>query len=141
MATKKYKFTINGTDYESEIISIDDNIASIEINGTPFEVLIHRDVKEAKTPTLVRSVVKEPVKDIEKKAVIAKSLIKSPLPGIITKIHVSAGDSVKKNQVLYSLEAMKMENEIKAEREGVISSVKISVGQAILQDEVIMEMN
>ena len=141
MATKKYKFTINGTDYQSEIISIDDNLASIEINGTSYEVLIHRDVKEVKTPTLIRSVVKEPVREIEKSTTGAKVSVKSPLPGIITKIHVSAGDSVKRNQVLYSLEAMKMENEIKAEREGVVSLIKVSIGQAVMQDELIMEMN
>ncbi|MCU0407539.1 MAG: acetyl-CoA carboxylase biotin carboxyl carrier protein subunit [Bacteroidales bacterium] len=138
---KKFKFTINGTDYESEILSLENNLALIEVNGTPYEVVLHRETKESKTPTLVRSEVKEPVKGIEKKNVVTKALVKSPLPGIITKINVSPGDKVIKNQVLYCLEAMKMENQIKSEREGTVSAVKVTVGQAVLQEEVIIELD
>jgi biotin carboxyl carrier protein len=138
---KRFRFTINGTDYESEIISIENNLALIEVNGTPYEVVLHRETKESKTPTLVRSEVKEPVKKIEKKIVITRSLVKSPLPGIITKIVVAPGDIVKKNQVLYCLEAMKMENQIKSDRDGTVTAVKAAVGQAVLQEEVIMEMD
>lgn len=138
---KKFKFTINGTDYESEILSLENNLALIEVNGTPYEVVLHRETKESKTPTLVRSEVKEPVKGIEKKNVVTKALVKSPLPGIITKINVSPGDKVIKNQVLYCLEAMKMENQIKSDRDGTVTAVKAAVGQAVLQEEVIMEMD
>lgn len=138
---KNYKFTINGTQYESEIFSLEGNIAKIEINGTPYEVIIHKEVKAVKTPTIIRSAVKEAPKNIEKKSGGAKTEIKSPLPGIIVSIAVKPGDIVTKNQKLFSLEAMKMENEIKAERDGTIISVKISVGQSVLQEEVIMEMD
>lgn len=51
------------------------------------------------------------------------------------------GEYVSKNQRLFSLEAMKMENEIKAERDGVIAGIRVTEGQSVLQDEVIMEMN
>ena len=30
---KKFKFTINGNQYEAEIISIEDNIAEVAVNG------------------------------------------------------------------------------------------------------------
>ena len=80
-------------------------------------------------------------KEIEKKTGGPKTEVKSPLPGLIVKIFVKPGDSVSKNQPLFTLEAMKMENEIKAERDGVISGVKVSPGQTVLQDEVIMEMD
>jgi biotin carboxyl carrier protein len=138
---KNYKFTISGTQYEVDILSIEGNIAKIEVNGTPYLVEIQREIKHAKTPTIVRSAIKDPHKGIEKKSGGAKTVIKSPLPGIIISIFVKAGDEVKKNQKLFSLEAMKMENEIKAERDGKVASISVSPGQTVLQEEIIMEMD
>jgi biotin carboxyl carrier protein len=138
---KNYKFTISGNTYEVDIIDVEGDIAKIEVNGTPYMVEIHQQVKSAKTPTLVRSVMKEPQKDIEKRSDGPMSVVKSPLPGIIIGISVKPGDAVKKGQKLLVMEAMKMENEIKSEKDGVISSVKVSQGQSVLQDEVLIEMS
>jgi biotin carboxyl carrier protein len=138
---KNYKFVINGTQYEVDILSLEGGKAEIEVSGTHYVVEIQREVRQAKTPTIVRSVAKEPHKEIEKKSGGPKTAIKSPLPGIIVNIFVKPGDIVKKNQKLFSLEAMKMENEIKAERDGVVSTVKVTPGQSVLQEEVVLEMN
>jgi glutaconyl-CoA/methylmalonyl-CoA decarboxylase subunit gamma len=138
---KNYSFTINGVKYEVDIQSVDGNLARLEVNGKQYTVDIHREIKQVKTPVIIRSNAKEVSKEIEKKTGGAKTEIKSPLPGIIVKIFVAKGEEVKKNQKLFSLEAMKMENEIKAERDGVIENIKITCGQSVLQDEVVMEMN
>jgi biotin carboxyl carrier protein len=138
---KKFSFSINGANYEVDIQSVAGNSAKLQVNGESFDVEIHREIKQAKTPVIVRSPVKEASKEIEKRMGGAKTEIKSPLPGIIVKIFVNPGEEVKKNQKLFSLEAMKMENEIKAERDGVVASVKVSPGQSVLQEEVVMEMN
>ena len=138
---KNYKFTIHGIEYEVDIVSVEGNRATIEVNGTAYSIDIQRDVKQVKTPTIVRSPFKEPQKEIEKKIGGAKTEIKTPLPGIIVKIFVKPGDEVKKDQILFSLEAMKMENEIKAERDGVIAAIRAAEGQSVLQEEVILEMN
>ena len=55
----------------------------------------------------------------------------APMPGTILNVLVSAGDSVKKGQVLMILEAMKMENEIMAAQDGVIAGVHVSKGDAV----------
>lgn len=138
---KNYKFTISGNTYEVDIIDVEGDLAKIEVNGTPFMVEIHRPVKQAKTPTLVRPVLREPHKTIEKKEGGPKISVKSPLPGIIIEVAVKPGDFVKKGQKLIVMEAMKMENAIKAEADGEIVSVKVSAGQAVLQDELLIEMN
>ncbi len=138
---KNYKFTISGHKYEVDILDVDSSIAKIEVNGTPYLVEIHNEVKHAKTPTLVRSHMRDPQKKIEKKDSGAKVLVKAPLPGIILELAVKEGDQVKKGQKLAVMEAMKMENEIKAEKDGEILSVKVSQGQSILQDELIIEMS
>lgn len=138
---KSYKFTIDGNKFEVDIVQIEGNIAKIEVNGTTFNVEIHRQVQAVKTPVLVRPAVKEPQKQIEKKVGGAKTSVKAPLPGIILKFLVKPGDAVQKGQKLFIMEAMKMENEIKAERDGVIMAIKVTEGQSVLQEEVIMEMD
>jgi biotin carboxyl carrier protein len=138
---KKYSFSINGADYNVEIQSVEGSQARLEVNGKIYNVEIRREVTQVKTPVIIRSRISDVSKDIEKKTGGPKTEIKSPLPGIIVKIFVTKGEEVKKNQKLFSLEAMKMENEIKAEREGVIESIKAVQGQTVLQDQVVMEMN
>ena len=137
---KNYKFTISGNSYEVDILEVEGDLAKIEVNGTPYLVEIHRDIKQVKTPTLVRPVLKEPSKKIEKKETGSKTIIKAPLPGVILELAVKEGDQVVKGQKLAVMEAMKMENEIKAEKDGEIIAVKVSQGQSVLQDEVIIEM-
>jgi biotin carboxyl carrier protein len=138
---KKLNFTIEGTEYEVDIQSVEGTKVRLEVNGKPYNVEIHREMKQAKTPVIIRSQVKEVSKDIEKKTGGPRTEIKSPLPGVIVKIFVKEGEDVVKNQKLFSLEAMKMENEIKAERDGIIGKVFVTSGQSVLQEEVVMEMN
>lgn len=138
---KNFKFTINGIRYDVDVLSLEGNIARIEVNGTSYQVEIHKELKQAKTPVIVRSPVKEPQKDIEKRSGGPRTEVRSPLPGIITGIFVSPGEEVRKGQKLFSLEAMKMENEISAERDGLIAAVRVVKGQTVLQEEVIIEMN
>jgi biotin carboxyl carrier protein len=138
---KNFKFLIKGKKYVVNVISLDGNVAKLKVNDEDYVVEIERAVKPNKTPIVVRSSVKEPHKEIEKKTGGPKTEIKSPLPGIIVKLFVKTGEQVSKNQKLFSLEAMKMENEIKAERDGIIAGIKVTEGQSVLQDEVIMEMN
>jgi biotin carboxyl carrier protein len=138
---KNFKFLIKGKKYDVNILSLDGNVAKLKVNNEDYVVEIERNVKPDKTPIVVRSSIKEPHKEIEKKSGGPKTEIKSPLPGIIVKFFVKPGEIVSKNQRLFSLEAMKMENEIKAERDGIIAGIRVTEGQSVLQDEVIIEMD
>ncbi len=65
---KKFKFTINGNDYNVDVHGIEENQARMEVNGTPYSIELHRQVKASKTPTIVRPAIKQQVKaDIHKK--------------------------------------------------------------------------
>ena len=57
--------------------------------------------------------------------------ITSPMPGNILEVKVAVGDTVKAGQVLFILEAMKMENEIMASVDGKILSVNTSKGASV----------
>lgn len=49
--------------------------------------------------------------------------IKAPMPGLILGLARKDGDTVKKNEKVVVLEAMKMENDINAPADGVITYV------------------
>ncbi len=57
--------------------------------------------------------------------------IKAPMPGNINAVKVTAGQSVKKGDVLIILEAMKMENEIVAPKDGKIGQIYVQKGAVV----------
>lgn len=102
---KKYKVNVNGTAYEVEIE---------EMTGAPT-VAAAPVAAAAAAPA----------------ASGAGESITSPMPGNILAVNVTAGQAVKKGDVLMVLEAMKMENEIMCPRDGVVASVNTSKGASV----------
>ncbi|HRZ77980.1 MAG TPA: biotin/lipoyl-binding protein [Bacteroidales bacterium] len=141
---KTYKFTIRGNEYEVELKQFEENLARIEVNGTLYEVEVHREMKTSKTPTLVRSEVPPPSRSdskIKKTISSGPSAVKAPLPGNVMQIYVKPGDAVKRGDKLLMYEAMKMENLVLAEKDGKIVAVKVHVGDAVLQGDLLIEMD
>ena len=65
-------------------------------------------------------------------------LVMSPMPGLLTKIAVKAGDTVTAGQKLASIEAMKMENTISAMQDGVVSEICATEGDSLAVDQLII---
>ncbi|CAN7315055.1 pyruvate carboxylase [Pararhizobium sp. LjRoot255] len=55
----------------------------------------------------------------------------APMPGVISTVSVSAGQTVKSGDVLLSIEAMKMETALHAEKDGTIAEVLVRTGDQI----------
>ena len=64
--------------------------------------------------------------------------ITAPMPGLVLRIDVKVGDTVKKNQAVMVMEAMKMENEIFAPNDGVVSKICVSQGDQLNADDELM---
>jgi biotin carboxyl carrier protein len=58
-------------------------------------------------------------------------LVKSPMPGRVIRLLVSANTEVAAGQTLCVVEAMKMENEVKAKAAGVIAEVHVAEGATV----------
>jgi acetyl/propionyl-CoA carboxylase alpha subunit len=57
--------------------------------------------------------------------------LEAPMPGVVTRVLVAAGDAVEKGQPLVALEAMKMEHLIRAPRAGRIARVSAKAGEMV----------
>lgn len=135
---KEYKYKINGNEYSVVINSIEDGLADIEVNGTPYKVEILTEKKKASKPAIKRPTVTAAPVAAAPVAPAASAGgqgtgVKSPLPGVILDVCVQVGDEVKVGQKVAVLEAMKMENNINADRDGKIVAVKVNKGDSILE--------
>ena len=143
---KKYKFTIRGNQYDVDIVEIEDNMATIEVNGSEYQVEIHKKtVSASKTPKLVRKAVvpsgdSGQAKTSQPSASKGTGAVKAPLPGTILEVKTAVGNEVKSGDTLLIMEAMKMENEIKAGKSGKVTAIKVNVGDAVLENDVLVEI-
>jgi propionyl-CoA carboxylase alpha chain len=66
-------------------------------------------------------------------------LLLCPMPGLIVKIDVNVGDEVQDGQILCTVEAMKMENNLRAEKKAIVTKINVVAGDSLAVDDVIME--
>lgn len=64
--------------------------------------------------------------------------VTAPMPGLVLRAEVAAGDRVAAGTTLLVLEAMKMENAIKAPAEATVASVEVAEGQAVEKGAVLV---
>lgn len=67
-------------------------------------------------------------------------LVKAPMPGKVIKINVAEKETVRKNQTLAIVEAMKMENEIKASTDGTIKTIHVAEGDLVDSENPMIEL-
>ncbi len=63
------------------------------------------------------------------------SSLRAPMPGLVVKVEVEAGQHVKKGDGLVVVEAMKMENELRAHAPATIKEIKVKPGQPVEKNQ------
>lgn len=102
------------------------------VNGTEYEVTVEE--MKAGEASAVRSASKTEVAPAPAAAPAAAGegeTITAPMPGTILAVNINVGDAVKKGQVLFILEAMKMENEIMAPHDGTVTAIGTTKGSSV----------
>ena len=142
---KEYKYKINGNLYKVAIGDIDNGVAEVEVNGTPYKVEL-----EQKAATTIKVATPKPAaapRTATGEKVIAKAApaaaaggtaVKAPLPGTVLDINVTVGQEVKAADTVVTLEAMKMENAIKSGVDGKVASISVAKGDAVLEGAVLV---
>ena len=70
-------------------------------------------------------------------AAVDGTKVLAPMPGNILKVNVTNGQAVKAGEVLFILEAMKMENEIVAPADGTVKQILVNKGAVVDTDAVL----
>lgn len=116
----------------------------VNLNGKKYEV----DVSESDAVLLNVSdaapvaPVAAPVQAAPAAAPAAQSTaegakVLSPMPGTILEVKVQNGQAVKAGDVMFILEAMKMENDIVAPQDGTVKQIVVSKGASVDTDAVL----
>jgi len=93
----------------------------VNVNGTVYEIAI--EAMDGTAPAAAPAPAAAAPAGGEK--------VCAPMPGTILDVKVSNGAAVKKGDILFILEAMKMENEIMAPCDGTVASLSAAKGAAV----------
>jgi len=121
--TKQYTVTVNGTAYEVTV----ESVSGGRMASAPVARTASAPVARAAAPVAAPAPA----------ASGSGETVSSPMPGTILDVKVAAGQAVKSGDILFILEAMKMENEIFAPCDGTVSSVAVSKGAAVNPGDVL----
>ena len=161
----KYKATVDGTDFTIDVerhgeVVVDGVPRSVDLRpidgGSMFSLIMdHRsyDLHVERRAGMTYVVVDGnrfavDVGDARLKELIAMSrrthdeasgaVVEAPMPGMVVKVMVAAGDVVAEDEGLLILEAMKMENEIRSPTAGVVERIAVEPGTAVNLGDVLV---
>lgn len=117
------------------------NGATVTVNGKDYAVKIEGDKATVNGKTYDVSIV-EGMKEVASAGSSngAGTEVKSPLPGAILKVIAREGDMVEEGDVLFLMEAMKMETEIKAPCAGKVGSIRVDVGATVTAGQLLVTL-
>ena len=116
---KVYKVKVNGKVYEVELESVSEKAGNIAAPAAPAQAAAPQAAPQ-------------PV------ASGAGNEQKAPMAGTILDVKVSVGQQVNAGDVLFILEAMKLENEVVAEFSGVVKSIAVAKGASVQNGQVLV---
>ena len=119
---------------------------NVTVNGVTYEVLVEEADAAAPAapaaPAAAPKAAAKPAAPAKPAPSGAQGAIKvtAPMPGTILKMGLKVGDTVKANDLVCILEAMKMEHEIFAKEGGVVKSIDAPQGSSVNTGDVIVTL-
>jgi biotin carboxyl carrier protein len=163
----KYVTTVNGKDFEIEIVDehhirIGERLLAVDfetvsgqpvfsliLDGKSYESFVYQGDEDWEVLLRGRQFQVKVQDEREKRLKAAAGggvaeggefHLKAPMPGLIVAIPVEEGQEIKKGQVLLILESMKMQNELKAPRDGVVDRIRVKTGESVEQKQTILSI-
>lgn len=118
----KYEVTLNGKIYTVDVTETDAAITSVA-DAPVYSTAAAAPVAAPKA---------QPAQSVASGLKVA-----SPMPGTILAVNVTENQAVKAGDVMFVLEAMKMENDIVAPADGTVKQILVSKGASVDTDDVL----
>lgn len=139
---RKFNFKINNHAYSVDVLSVDTNVATVDVNGILYEV----EVEQAKPAGTIlprmdfvpSADTLPPVKTHGTEN--STGIVRSPLPGKVFDIKVGIGDRVTTGQTVICIEAMKMENNIRTDRDGIVKAISVQMNDVVIEGQLLLEI-
>ncbi|MCB9366570.1 MAG: biotin/lipoyl-binding protein [Calditrichaeota bacterium] len=125
---------VNGQRFDMPEFALTDRLVRVRINDSIEEFVVNRNgddlwlsfhgrafplVIETEREKLLR------VASQDTEGGMSGAIVKAQMPGLVVRIAVKVGDTVKRSDPVLILEAMKMENEVRAPADGVVKEVRV----------------
>jgi biotin carboxyl carrier protein len=144
---------LNGHAVNADVVKLDKNKFHVIINNSSYNIELLAKDENAKNQIILVNGQKQNVEikdkydDLLKQLGMDKlmgnkaNLLKAPMPGLVLKVLVTEGQSVKKGDGLLILEAMKMENIIKATSDGMVKKIHIEEKNIVDKNQKMIEFS
>lgn len=117
----------------------------IVIDGKPYEVEVEaaEPARGAESQPPARVTVQSSVLPTFSKPgssldIDEAKVCRSPLAGVVARLHTNPGQQVQNNELLLVLDAMKMEIKITAQSAGTIKSIAVAPGDAVKPGQILV---
>lgn len=150
----KYQLAIGGNRYEVEIGLIRDGVALVTVNTVTYEVAIENYAEvvagraqvgrpeirplPATAPAATGVAPPPRIPIIAPGPAAGLGVIIAPIPGLIMEVMVKVGDRVSAGQVVLTMEAMKMLNNITASVAGIVREIRVQKGSEVATGDVLV---
>lgn len=131
ISPKVYSFSVNQKMLIVEFDIDKSNKVEISLDGFSFDVLVTNET---------RQLLEQFIKKAGMQSSDGAYIVKAPMPGMVVKVNVVAGQLVKKGDKVIIVEAMKMENSLAVQTDGIVKTIKVKEGQAVDKDTVLIEL-
>ena len=130
-------------------VKVDDEVFMVEIeevSQTPYVKNVEQvkgeapavSEKQKETPAAPVAEPKKEAAPQPKEKSVGGAVVRAPLPGKVLVVKVKPGDKVKKGDLLLTIEAMKMENEIFAGEEYTVKEVYVKPGDNVEENAILI---
>jgi biotin carboxyl carrier protein len=153
---------VNDISYNVDFQKIDDNAYALNLFDSRYEIMVSDDFHETKATmtatklsskfevTVNGSIMQVIVDDqrslvaqtwlLRKPHVSKSTILRAPMPGLITKIVAQQEEIIQKGSVLLVLEAMKMENDIRALQDCKIETIFVQPGTTVERNDELLKI-
>jgi biotin carboxyl carrier protein len=139
----KYQLKIKDKDFTVDIGEIKAGSVQVVVNGQSYDVLIENSAAPPSAQTVSAEPVRVPATappEVGPVSGTTAGAVIAPIPGLILEIKVRQGESVSFGQVVATMEAMKMENNLTAPVSGIVREIRVQKGAEVSTGAIIMQI-